>query len=215
MSKTAANEAFARHAQARLGVTVDGWAGETTRKAFDALADARGLPQNKPDAFAMALAEVLKHEGGYVDHPHDPGGATNRGVTIGTLSAWLGRPATKAEVKALTVEAVTPIYRKNYWDAVQGDELPPGVALMVFDLAVNSGPGRAANFLQEAVGVTVDGRIGPVTVAKANALPAIDTINKLRERRERFYRGLSTFPTFGTGWLRRLADVTALARSLS
>lgn len=183
--------------------------------ALNALADALGLPTDKADAFSLALAEVLKHEGGYVDHPKDPGGATNRGVTLATLSAWLGRPATKAEVKALTVEAVTPIYRKNYWDVVRGDDLPPGVALMVFDLAVNSGPDRAARFLQEALGVGVDGRIGPLTLEKANSTPALDTINKLRDRRERFYRGLSTFSTFGTGWLRRLEAVTKLARGLS
>lgn len=183
--------------------------------ALDALADALGLPKAGGDPFAVALAEVLKHEGGYVDHPKDPGGATNRGVTLATLSAWLGRQATKAEVKALTVEAVTPIYRKNYWDAVRGDELPPGVALMVFDLAVNSGPARAARFLQDAVGAPVDGKVGPATVAKANAADPAQTIEKLRALRERFYRGLGTFPTFGKGWLKRLADVTTLARALS
>ena len=102
--------------------------------------------------FERALPLVLKHEGGYVDHPNDPGGATNLGVTIGTLSSWLGRPATKAEVKALTRATVAPIYRKNYWAAIRGDELPAGLDYAVFDFAVNSGPKRAAMALQRAVG---------------------------------------------------------------
>lgn len=91
--------------------------------------------------FERALALVLVHEGGYVDHPAYPGGATNLGITIGTLSDWLDRAATKAEVRALTKATVAPIYRKNYWDAVRGDDLPSGVDYCVFDFAVNSGRG--------------------------------------------------------------------------
>lgn len=188
---------------------------------IDALADGFGLPRaanaDAPpvDRFGAALAEILRHEGGWVDHPKDPGGATNRGVTLATLSSWLGRTATKAEVKALTVADVAPIYRERYWNAVKGDDLPAGVDLMVFDLAVNSGPARAAKFLQEVVGAPADGQIGPATLAKVNALHPLAIIDGMAERRERFYRGLGTFDTFGRGWMRRLSEVTAKAKEMA
>lgn len=188
---------------------------------IDALADGFGLPRAANDdgtpasRFDTALAEILRHEGGWVDHPADPGGATNRGVTLATLSDWLGRTATKAEVKALTVADVAPIYRERYWNAVKGDDLPAGVDLMVFDLAVNSGPGRAAKFLQEVVGAAVDGQIGPATLAKARDLHPLAIIDGMAQRRERFYRALNTFDTFGRGWMKRLADVTAKAKEMA
>lgn len=188
---------------------------------IDALADGFGLPRAANDdgppaaRFDTALAEILRHEGGWVDHPADPGGATNRGVTLASLSDWLGRTATKAEVKALTVADVAPIYRERYWNAVKGDDLPAGVDLMVFDLAVNSGPGRAAKFLQEAVGAPADGQIGPATLAKVRALHPLAIIDGMAQRRERFYRGLGTFDTFGRGWMKRLADVTAKSKEMA
>ena len=117
--------------------------------------------------FERALALVLVHEGGYVDHPADSGDATNLGVTIGTLADWPGRPATKAEVKALTKATVAPIYRRNYWNAVRGDELPFGVDFCVFDVAVNSGKGRAIPSLQRAFSVVDGGKIGPLTLSAA------------------------------------------------
>lgn len=185
----------------------------------DALADGFGVPKAANDdgltRFDIALAEILRHEGGWVDHPKDPGGATNRGVTLATLSEWLGRTATKAEVKALTVADVAPIYRERYWNVVKADDLPAGVDLMVFDLAVNSGPGRAAKFLQEVVGAAADGQIGPATLAKVAALHPLAVIDGMAQRRERFYRGLNTFDTFGRGWMKRLSDVTAKAKEMA
>jgi lysozyme family protein len=157
--------------------------------------------------FARALPLVLKHEGGYVDHPRDPGGATNLGVTIGTLSGWLGRPATKAEVRALTVDAVAPIYRKNYWDAVRGDDLPSGVNYCVFDFGVNSGPRRAIMALQRALNVADDGIIGPVTLAAARTAGPERLVSRICSDRLAFMRRLSTWPTFGRGWQRRVEGV--------
>ncbi|MFC3704456.1 glycoside hydrolase family 108 protein [Devosia honganensis] len=165
--------------------------------------------------FAHALGEVLKHEGGYVDHPSDPGGATNLGVTIGTLSGWLGRKATKAEVKALTVKDVTPIYRKNYWSRVRGDDLPAGLDLAVFDFAVNSGPDRAARALQTIVGVSVDGVIGPITLGVIERIGATAVIGDLCSHRLAFLERLPTWPTFGKGWSRRVAAVRAEALSMA
>jgi lysozyme family protein len=159
------------------------------------------------DTFGRALSLVLKHEGGYVDHPKDPGGATNLGVTIGTLSGWLGRRATKAEVKALKPATVASIYRKNYWDACRADSLPAGVDYAVFDFAVNSGVQRSVMALQRAVGVADDGKIGPITLkAVRNTDPQV-LIKRLCTDRLSFLTRLSTWKTFGKGWMARVQGV--------
>ncbi|ACL61345.1 glycoside hydrolase family 108 protein [Methylobacterium nodulans] len=165
--------------------------------------------------FDAALARVLAHEGGWSDHPADPGGPTNLGVTQATLSAWLGRPATRAEVKALTPASVAPLYRARFWDAVHGDALPAGVDLAVFDLAVNSGVRRAAMALQRAVGVADDGRIGPMTLAAAARAPAARTIRRISADRLAFLQRLSTWPSFGRGWGRRVSEVRAAALAMA
>jgi len=161
--------------------------------------------------FDRALAEILKFEGGYVDHPHDPGGATNLGITIATLSDWLGRPATKAEVKTLTKVKVAPIYRARYWEVVRASQLPGGVDLATFDGAVNSGVGRGAKWLQGALGVAADGKVGPVTLKAAQAADPVATVKRLCAKRLGFLQGLKTFATFGKGWTRRVAHVEATA----
>ena len=161
--------------------------------------------------FDKCLAMVLKHEGGFVDHPKDPGGATNMGVTLGTYEQWMGRSVTIAEMKALTADDVAPIYRKNYWDRVRGDDLPSGVDWSVFDWAVNSGPSRSAKALQKIVMVTRDGAIGPKTLyAVANQEPD-KIIDAMHTARQRFYERLSTFDTFGRGWSRRNTETREAA----
>lgn len=184
--------------------------------AGNAFADALGLAGDgedlTPDArFRRCLAETLKHEGGWADHPKDPGGATMKGITLATFRAFKGKTATKADLRAISDADLEAIYRNGYWATTRCDDLPAGVDLMVFDLAVNSGPGRAAQFLQEAVGVTADRSIGPLTLAGVKALPASEIVLRMRNRRDRFFRGLPTFPTFGRGWLRRLEDVSIVA----
>lgn len=161
--------------------------------------------------FSECLPLILAHEGGYVDDPQDNGGATNLGITIGTLGQWLGHPATKAQVKALTKESVAPIYERNYWRAAGCDRLPAGVDYVVFDMAVLNGVNRTARWLQEVVGVTVDRVIGPKTIAAAQAVGAKPLIEKLTAKREAFYRGLADFPRFGRGWMRRCEEVKAKA----
>jgi lysozyme family protein len=130
------------------------------------------------------------------------------GITQAVLAERLKRPVTEAEVKALTREDAADIYRARYWSPILADGLPPGVDYMVFDLAVNSGVSRAARFLQLAVGVTPDGKIGPVTLGAVAKVDPRALVLTLSERRENFFRALRTFPTFGTGWIRRLRDVT-------
>lgn len=155
-------------------------------------------------SFFKSLDMVLHHEGGFVDHPDDPGGATNKGITHKTYADFLDRPLEDvSELKNIPKEHVQKIYKTGYWDAVRGDELPAGVDFCVFDWAVNSGPRRAAKALQKAAGATVDGAIGPMTVAAVNAADAAQIIEDVTKEREEFYRSLRTFDTFGKGWLRR------------
>ena len=166
-----------------------------------------------PDVrFDRCLKAVLKHEGGYVDHPRDPGGATNLGITLGTAKAYrldidLDGDVDKNDVRLLTPNTAAPVYKDGYWLKCQCDKLPAGVDYMVFDLAVNSGTNRAMRYLQRAVGAAEDGKIGPKTLLLVNSHDAADTICRLADLREAFYRSLSTFSTFGKGWIRRLNAV--------
>jgi lysozyme family protein len=154
--------------------------------------------------FDVCLAVVLASEGGFVDDPNDPGGATNLGVTLTTLSGWLGRPATIAEVEALTPEAVAPIYRQDYWQISGCPDWPAGVDLMVFDCAVNAGVARAVRTLQSAIGVAADGIVGPATKAAVAASNRLDVIGRMATIREAFYHSLPTFGRFGKGWIARV-----------
>ncbi|WP_053221029.1 glycoside hydrolase family 108 protein [Methylobacterium indicum] len=165
--------------------------------------------------FERAMPLVLAHEGGWSDDPADPGGATNLGVTIGTLSLWLGRPATKAEVKALTVATVAPIYRQRFWDKIQGDALPAGLGYALFDFAVNSGPKRAVIGLQRALEVADDGALGPLTLAAVAKHKPADLIDALCDGRLAFLRALSTWPRFGKGWARRVEEVRKAALAMA
>jgi len=154
--------------------------------------------------FFKSLEIVLKHEGGFVDHPEDPGGATNKGITHKTYSDFLGRPLEDVdELKNIPDEHVQQIYKDGYWNRVKADQLPGGVDFCTFDWAVNSGPGRAAKALQKAVMVTQDGAIGPMTLAAVEEELPEEIIEKITKEREEFYRSLKTFDTFGKGWLRR------------
>jgi lysozyme family protein len=165
--------------------------------------------------FTEALDHVLKHEGGFVDHPRDPGGMTNLGVTRAVWEEWVGRGSNEKEMRALTPENVAPLYKQKYWDRVKADDLPAGLNYCVFDAAVNSGTGRAAKWLQEAVGATPDGAIGPNTLAKVKSHDADVLVNAFCDIRMNFLKSLRTFDTFGRGWTSRVDGVrqTALGAS--
>jgi len=165
--------------------------------------------------FETALSHVLAYEGGYVDHPNDPGGATNLGITRATLAGYLGRSVSKAEVRALSRETARDIYRKLYWDALRCDEMPGGIDLALFDCGVNQGTGRAARLLQTALKVRVDGIIGPVTMrAVRSAEPALLLTEFIAQRMRAYGRLSSLFRTFGLGWSRRLIAVHSEAMAL-
>lgn len=162
-------------------------------------------------SWPRAFDELLRHEGGYVNHPDDPGGRTNLGVTQRVWEEWTSHPATEADMRALTRQQVEPLYRQRYWAKVRGDDLPPGVDFAVFDFAVNSGVGRAARMLQQVVGAQQDGAIGPATLMAVNAMPPLALIERLCDARLGFLRALPTWPTFGKGWERRVREVRSEA----
>jgi lysozyme family protein len=162
-----------------------------------------------------AFRQVIVYEGGYVNHPKDPGGPTNLGITQATLSRYLGRNATIKDVRALTRAAVQPIYKRFFWDVLRCDDLPGGVDLAVYDFGVNSGTSRAARYLQSVVGVTQDGQIGPATIAACNKYSAEEIVKRLVAKRRGFLMGLKTWRTFGKGWNRRLVSVQTVALAMA
>lgn len=165
--------------------------------------------------YPRIMAHVFEFEGGWSDHPEDKGGATQFGVTIGVLGEWRGRPVTKAEVKALKKEEAAEIFRKRYWTPVAGDELPSGIDLCVMDSGVNSGVSRGAKWLQRALTIKVDGKVGIATLAAAEAADPVVVINRMCDDRMNFLKSLPTWGTFGKGWFRRVDAVRALALSLA
>lgn len=149
--------------------------------------------------YAACLAEVLKWEGGWSNNPKDPGGATMKGVTQAVYDSWrMSHRLSKRSVKFITEDELQDIYRRNYWNAIDGDNLPAGVDLAVFDFAVNSGPGRAVKYYEAVRGV------GPKT-----------TIMALCDKRLMFLRGLGTWSTFGKGWSNRVAGIRSKALQMA
>ena len=159
------------------------------------------------DNFDECLKMLLHHEGGYVNHPKDPGGETNLGVTKRVYEKWGG---TK-DMKDLTVEDVAPIYKKNYWNRCKCDDLESGVDWVVFDWAVNSGTGRSAKAVQKICGAAQDGAIGPKTLTLVNGQDTQYMVEEFGKIRQNFYESLSTFNTFGKGWTRRNTETTKKA----
>ena len=166
------------------------------------------------DNWEQCFALILKNEGGYVDNPSDPGGATNLGCTKATWEAWVGHPVTKDDIKALTPNDVMPLYKVKYWDTIKGDDLPKGVDYADFDYAINSGPSRAAKTLQSIIGAVADGQIGPSTLATIQLFKAVDLSEKICDNRLAFLQNLPTYGTFGKGWSRRILEVKNMAMSM-
>lgn len=164
------------------------------------------------DRFRDALARILVHEGGKVDDPRDPGGRTNKGITQRVYNAWRTKSYLPLrDVYLISDLEVEAIYRFQYWDSINGDQLPPGVGYVVLDGAVNSGPKQSAKWLQRALGFDksqVDGMIGSVTLNATQQASDHDAlIARIIDRREVFLRALKTFATFGKGWMRRIKNV--------
>jgi len=184
------------------------------------------MPDTTPrpnDRFGPCLAAVLAQEGGYSDHPRDPGGATQMGITRRTLAAWRRvRPwwkLPKAAVRTLGRAEAERIYEALYWVPCRAGRMPPGLDLALFDFAVNSGPGRAVRSLQRLLAVTEDGRVGPRTLAALEASlsrnGAAPVIDRLCAARLGFLRRLLNWASFGRGWTRRIAAIRAAALEMA
>jgi lysozyme family protein len=165
--------------------------------------------------YDVSLAAVLRSEGGFVNDPRDPGGATNKGITQAVYDGWRRKHNLPTQtVRDIDASEVAGIYRAQYWDAIRGDDLPAGVDYAAFDLAVNSGVNRPARFLQAAAGVVQDGVIGPATLAAVSRDPK-HIITALMDKRLAFLRSLNTFDHFGKGWTARCAEVRAKALGMA
>ncbi|MDO9707995.1 glycosyl hydrolase 108 family protein [Paracraurococcus lichenis] len=193
---------------------------EVVRSAVAATARPAAGP--RPGAFDRCVEVVLGKEGGFVDNPRDPGGATNFGITLRVLQTYRAaleggsvRPLTAEDVRALSQAEAREIYRALYWNAMRCDDLPPGIDLMVFDFGVNAGPGRAVSLLQRLAGAKVDGAVGPKTLEAVRACHGPDLIDRYAREREAYYRGLPGFGEFGAGWLARVAFVRDAAKRLA
>lgn len=153
--------------------------------------------------FNQAFDILLRHEGGFSDHPADPGGKTRFGIT----EAVAREVGYRGDMRELPMDLAKRIYKDRYWDAVRADELPAEVRYAVFDAAVNSGPRQAIRWLQRAVGAKDDGIIGPQTLALVRGANPEQVLRRMLAQRLRFMAGLPNWPAFGRGWARRIADL--------
>ena len=165
---------------------------------------------------------VIAHEGGFTNDERDPGnklsngrkGSTMWGCTQAVWERFVGHEVTQDDMKALKKDDVKPLYKRDYWDAVKGDDLPIGVDYAVFDFAINAGGSAARKMIQKALGVTADGAIGPATMKAIQEADGKELLEKFSHSKEAFYKSLPTFQTYGKGWMRRVADVQASASSM-
>jgi len=165
--------------------------------------------------FARSLQLVLAHEGGYVNHPSDPGGATNKGVTLKTYRRYVDPSGTVEDLKSISDAQLGVVYRRHYWNEVNAAMLPDGLDHALFDFAVNSGPARAAKMLQAVVGVAQDGRIAKITIDAVERKGCVATIEALCDARLSFLQRLRTWSSFGRGWKSRILRVRGEALAIS
>jgi lysozyme family protein len=166
--------------------------------------------------YAAALSRLLAHEGGYTNHPDDPGGPTKFGITIADYRREAKADATAADVRAMSVDEAKSIYRRRYWDAQRCDELPAGIDYAVFDYGVNSGIGRSGKVLRRVLGLSdKGGKISDHVIDAARGADAETVIAAICDERLRFLKSLKTWDVFGRGWSRRVAEVRAFSLSLA
>ncbi len=166
--------------------------------------------------FDRALAKELIFEGGFVNHPKDPGRATMKGITQAVYNTYRKSVgAARQSVRCISDDEVKAIYRGRYWSLIKGDSLPPGVGFVVFDGAVNSGPAQSVKWLQRALGLDrVDGLVGPQTLQAVAAVNDHDAlIDRILKLRDAFLKALKTWSTFGKGWTNRLRQVLAVGQA--
>lgn len=167
------------------------------------------------ERFSVIFPLVMKEEGGFVNNPSDPGGMTNHGVTKHVWDGWVGRSVDEQAMRRLSLVDVEPLYKKKYWGVCRCEDLPAGVDLVVFDCAVNSGTTKASRLLQQVLSTTIDGVIGPNTVAKACKEDPKKIIVWYCDARLAFLQSLGTFKVFGKGWTARVSRIKAEALKLA
>jgi hypothetical protein len=167
------------------------------------------------DNFNACVAVTLAYEGGFVDDPADPGGATNFGITKRSLEAFLGQAVSVDDVRTMSSSTAIEIYRANYWNLLRCADMPAGIDLMVFDFGVNSGPATAAKALQGLVGATADGAIGAHTLAALGHAAPADLVDELASARLAYLRGLADVASFADGWTKRVGDVCQKAHTMA
>lgn len=167
--------------------------------------------------FDKSLKLVLKDEGGYSNHPNDPGGPTMWGITHIDYDAYRKHHGLRLQdVRRMTIDERDGIYRTKYWDGARCDDLPVGLDYCVFDGAVNSGVSQSVKWLQRAIGgIIVDGHAGDVTVTNTSEADTAGLIQNVCDQRMTFLRSLKTFKTFGKGWTRRVNGVRATAMAMA
>jgi lysozyme family protein len=165
--------------------------------------------------YDLSLKLVLESEGGYSNDRGDPGGPTNWGITIYDARAYWKKDATAADVRAMPLAVAKGIYRDKYWDPIDGNDLPAGVDYAVFDYGVNSGISRAVKVLQRLVGTSVDGHMGPLTLAATAKADPVKLVEQICDERLAFLQGLGTWRIFGRGWGRRVREVRATALTMA
>lgn len=170
--------------------------------------------------YAVAFQHLQPHEGGWSNHPVDPGGATNLGITLRAFRRYCKKKGwpkpTKAELRALTWQdrGVFDFYLEGYWEKAFCDDLPSGLDYTAFDAAVNSGPKRSIKWWQRAIGTKPDGIVGPNTRRKVGGLHGVQVKRAIRDAmvyRMLFWAGLTIFGIFGRGWFRRGLEVYGTA----
>ena len=163
-----------------------------------------------------ALRRLLSHEGGYSNHPSDPGGPTNFGITLNDYRKYIDARGTARDVRAMTVAQAKTIYRSKYWNAMRCDELPAEVDYAVFDYGVNSGIGRAPKVLKRVIGLdAASSSVTPQVITAVKARDAKALVNAICDERLRFLQSLRTWPVFGAGWSRRVREVRAAASAMA
>jgi lysozyme family protein len=162
---------------------------------------------------------VIKSEGGFTNDQRDKGnhlpdgreGCTMLGCTQANWENYIGKKVTQEEMKQLRPDDVKPLYKRDYFDAVKGDELPIGVDYAAFDFAINAGPNASRKLIQTALGVTADGVFGPATLNAIQKVDGEELLKKFTEAKIKFYQNLSNFNVYGVGWLKRCGDVQLIA----